>query len=145
MPNYCLTGQEIWRSVVPLICNIVEMHCSDRVLHQFGMQQPIPEPVNTKVSLHKVDLRGNVHQNWASFHDTYIDRWNNRLQHVITRDSLSLPMAYDDEYMVWYRSITRRHIDQQSARFDVLVKVCTWVGLRLCFMVFKKNKKLFAL
>ncbi len=125
---------------MPLICtDVVEMHCPDRVLRQFGMQQPIPERVDTKVSLHKVDLRGNVHQNWATYHDTYIDRWNNRLQHVITRDPLSLPMAYDDQYMVWYRSITRRHVDQQSARFDVLVRVFTWVGLRLCFMVFKKK------
>ena len=116
------------------------MHCPDRVLRQFGMQQPILEPVDTNVSLHKIDLRGNVHKDWTSFHDTYIDWWNNRLQHVITRDLLSLPMAYDDEYMVWYRLITRCHIDQQSARFDVQVRVFTWVGLRLCFMVFKKKK-----
>ncbi len=92
---------------LPLTCtNIVEMHCPDRVLRQFGMQQPILELVDTNVSLHKIDLRGNVHKDYASFHDTYIDWWNNQLQHVITRDSLSLPMAYDDEYMVWYRSIT---------------------------------------
>uniref|UniRef100_A0A2N9GI22 Aminotransferase-like plant mobile domain-containing protein n=1 Tax=Fagus sylvatica TaxID=28930 RepID=A0A2N9GI22_FAGSY len=50
LPDYCLTGQEIWRSVVPLICtDVVEMHCPDRVLRQFGMQQPIPERVDTKV------------------------------------------------------------------------------------------------
>uniref|UniRef100_A0A2N9ESY5 Aminotransferase-like plant mobile domain-containing protein n=1 Tax=Fagus sylvatica TaxID=28930 RepID=A0A2N9ESY5_FAGSY len=58
LPDYCLQGREIWRTVAPLIClHIVEMHCPNRVLRQFGMQQSIPRPINTDVTLHVVTLR----------------------------------------------------------------------------------------
>ncbi|KAH1229491.1 Serine/threonine-protein phosphatase 7 long form [Glycine max] len=40
----CLVGSVAWCAVVPLICfHVVEWHQPDRVLRQFGMQQPIPE------------------------------------------------------------------------------------------------------
>ena len=43
IPDYCLIAPDIWRASVPLICfHIVEWHHPDRVLRQFGMQQPIP-------------------------------------------------------------------------------------------------------
>ena len=111
--------------VEPLICvHIVEMHCPDRVLRQFGMQQPIPRPVNTNVTLHSVTLRKRG-TDWTKKWESHIDTWNNRLEHVITSDLVSHPMPYNDEYMVWYRRITRRYISKQSASFDALVRVFT--------------------
>uniref|UniRef100_A0A2N9J2M8 Aminotransferase-like plant mobile domain-containing protein n=1 Tax=Fagus sylvatica TaxID=28930 RepID=A0A2N9J2M8_FAGSY len=48
LPEYCRIGQEVWRSVTPLICfQIVEWHLPNRALRQFGMQQDIPQPANT--------------------------------------------------------------------------------------------------
>uniref|UniRef100_A0A2N9J4B1 Aminotransferase-like plant mobile domain-containing protein n=1 Tax=Fagus sylvatica TaxID=28930 RepID=A0A2N9J4B1_FAGSY len=59
LPEYCRIGQEVWRSVTPLICfQIVEWHLPNRALRQFGMQQDIPQPANTDVKLHDCDLRG---------------------------------------------------------------------------------------
>lgn len=43
LPPICLVGSVDWCAVMPLICfHVVEWHQSDRVLRQFGMQQPIP-------------------------------------------------------------------------------------------------------
>uniref|UniRef100_A0A2N9G2R3 Aminotransferase-like plant mobile domain-containing protein n=1 Tax=Fagus sylvatica TaxID=28930 RepID=A0A2N9G2R3_FAGSY len=121
LPDYCLRGREIWRTMVPLICvHIVEMHCPDRVLRQFGMQQSIPRPINTYVTLHAVTLR-KKETDWTKKWESHVDTWNNRLEHVITSDIVSDPMSYNDEYMVWYRRITRRYISKQSASFDALL------------------------
>ena len=43
LPPICVVGSVAWFAVVPLICfHVVEWHQPDRVLRQFGMQQPIP-------------------------------------------------------------------------------------------------------
>ncbi|KAH1261801.1 Serine/threonine-protein phosphatase 7 long form [Glycine max] len=43
LPPICLVGSVAWCAVMPLICfHVVEWHQPDRVLRQFGMQQPIP-------------------------------------------------------------------------------------------------------
>uniref|UniRef100_A0A2N9GCH7 Aminotransferase-like plant mobile domain-containing protein n=1 Tax=Fagus sylvatica TaxID=28930 RepID=A0A2N9GCH7_FAGSY len=91
----------------------------DRVLRQFGMQQFIPRPINTDVTLHAVTLRRRA--DWTKKWESHVDTWNNRLEHVITSDPVSHPMPYNDEYMVWYRRITRRYICKRSASFDALM------------------------
>ncbi|KAL5130685.1 Serine/threonine-protein phosphatase 7 long form [Glycine soja] len=43
LPPICVVGSVAWFAVVPLICfHVVEWHQPDRVLRQFGLQQPIP-------------------------------------------------------------------------------------------------------
>jgi hypothetical protein len=79
LPEYCRVGQEVWRSVTPLICfQIVEWHLPNRALRQFGMQQDIPQPANTEVKLHDCDLRGKVHENWRHRWRHYISIWDHR-------------------------------------------------------------------
>ena len=74
--EYCRIGQEVWCLVTPLICfQIIEWHLPNRVLHQFGMQQEIPQPVNTKVKLHDCNLRGKVHENLRYHWRDYITIW----------------------------------------------------------------------
>ena len=87
LPEYCRIGQELWHSVMPLICfQIVEWHLPNCALRQFGIQQDIPQPTNTDVKLHDCDLRGKVHENWRQRWRNYISKWDHRREHVVTRD-----------------------------------------------------------
>uniref|UniRef100_A0A2N9H690 Aminotransferase-like plant mobile domain-containing protein n=1 Tax=Fagus sylvatica TaxID=28930 RepID=A0A2N9H690_FAGSY len=131
LPEYCRIGQEVWRSVTPLICfQIVEWHLPNRALRQFGMQQDIPQPANTDVKLHDCDLRGKVHENWRQRWRHYISIWDHRREHVVTRDKMVGLMAYHDPYMDWYRRITRRFISRRSGCYEMM----TLCNMRICEM-----------
>ena len=74
----CRHGSHIWRARVPLICfKIVEMHVPDRMLHQFGLNQHIPEPVE---QLPRVDRKHRI--DWAHFYAVLIDHWADRADKV---------------------------------------------------------------
>uniref|UniRef100_A0A2N9FR38 Aminotransferase-like plant mobile domain-containing protein n=1 Tax=Fagus sylvatica TaxID=28930 RepID=A0A2N9FR38_FAGSY len=131
LPEYCRVGQEVWRSVTPLICfQIVEWHLPNRALRQFGMQQDIPQPANTEVKLHDCDLRGKVHENWRHRWRHYISIWDHRREHVVTRDKMVGLMSYHDPYMDWYRRITRRFISRRSGCYEMM----TLCNMRICEM-----------
>ncbi|KAF7845062.1 serine/threonine-protein phosphatase 7 long form-like protein [Senna tora] len=72
IPAYCREGEDIWRAEVPLIhFNIIEWHQPDRVLRQFGLQQPIPNaPYDLDVQ-HTLKLMGKTEYNWAAEHRWY--------------------------------------------------------------------------
>lgn len=58
-------GSVLWRSVVSLICfEIVEWHQSDRVMRQFGLQQPIPGPIMQPNNIHGLTLKEKGGENW---------------------------------------------------------------------------------
>ncbi|KAF1866313.1 hypothetical protein Lal_00024318 [Lupinus albus] len=61
---------DIARARVPLISfAVVEWHPSDRVMRQFGLQQPIlQDPINLEKQ-HKMDLRGKIDYKWQQKHD----------------------------------------------------------------------------
>ena len=43
LPDICLSDQDIWRTISPLICfETIEWHHLERVLRQFGLHQGIP-------------------------------------------------------------------------------------------------------
>uniref|UniRef100_A0A2N9H4W6 Aminotransferase-like plant mobile domain-containing protein n=1 Tax=Fagus sylvatica TaxID=28930 RepID=A0A2N9H4W6_FAGSY len=121
LPEYCTVGKEIWRTVAPLICfHIVEKHYPDRVMRQFGMQQHIPSDVNTDEKLHSIDLRGQGQKNWEHSHAPHIELWQNRREHIASADPQVDLMDENDEYMKWYRRITRRFISPMGALIDVM-------------------------
>ena len=52
-------GYDIWLVQVPLNCfDIVEMHCPDRVMRQFGLSQHILDYIDTTKELHSVSRQG---------------------------------------------------------------------------------------
>ncbi|MED6169018.1 hypothetical protein PIB30_017384 [Stylosanthes scabra] len=52
-------GAEVWRALVPMILfHIVEYHQPDRVMHQFGLDQPIHRRSHQPDHLHSVTLSG---------------------------------------------------------------------------------------
>ncbi|KAL5130617.1 Serine/threonine-protein phosphatase 7 long form [Glycine soja] len=70
-----------WCAVVPLICfHVVEWHQPDRVLRQFGMQQPIPESPSQPQNIHGLTLKGKQDENWFQLLAPFISQWNNRAE-----------------------------------------------------------------
>ncbi|XP_021715080.1 serine/threonine-protein phosphatase 7 long form homolog [Chenopodium quinoa] len=77
LPEICRSDMHIWRSRAPLICfDVVEFHLPDRVLRQFGLDQPIPQDVDTDVALHRKDRRGQ--RNWEIQHSDHVHEWSRR-------------------------------------------------------------------
>ena len=69
LPPYCRHGERIWRAKVPLIFwHIIECHCPDRVMLQFGLIPKVPKPVTNPNKVHQLDLSGYPGRNWAQFH-----------------------------------------------------------------------------
>ncbi|KAK9290252.1 hypothetical protein L1049_008419 [Liquidambar formosana] len=117
LPEYCRQGMELWRTRSPLICfDVVEWHFPDRVLHQFGFRQSIPEHCHTDERLHKVDRRGKPETRWAEFHAPYLQRCAARAAHVIGGELTEERMSHDDPYMVWYRRHSRMLIGNPRNR-----------------------------
>ncbi|KAL5183962.1 Serine/threonine-protein phosphatase 7 long form [Glycine soja] len=80
-PTYrqCEIGSLTWYAVVPLICfQVIEWHQPDRVLRQFGMQQPIPESPSQPLNIHGITLKGKHDKNWGQLFAPMIHQWNNR-------------------------------------------------------------------
>ncbi|XP_075644137.1 serine/threonine-protein phosphatase 7 long form homolog [Castanea sativa] len=122
LPAYCTAGQHIWRSIMPLIHFwVIEGHHPERVLRQFGMEQGVPDNVDTSIELHKITLQGKHEKNWVQEHATHIARW---AAHATIAEAPPFHgvMSYNDEYMVWYRSITVRHITKETSYWDTLVE-----------------------
>ena len=105
-----------------LCCNIVELHTPDRVLCQFGMRQDILDPVDTNMDMHTMDPRRKTKVSWINTWATEIDKWNHRVEHVVTHPPFEGVMGYHDPYMKWYRRITRRYICKKSTHYNEMVR-----------------------
>ncbi|KAK9125327.1 hypothetical protein Scep_014173 [Stephania cephalantha] len=117
LPDFCTNGHGSWLSTCPLICfHIVEWRRPERVMRQFGMVQVVPPNCAYDAQLHRLELRGHHHENWVTFHARYIHMWENRGDTIATA---AVNEGHDhEEYMTWYRSVTRRFIGHDGALRD---------------------------
>ncbi|KAJ7950449.1 Serine/threonine-protein phosphatase [Quillaja saponaria] len=121
LPDFCFSGRDIWRAVVPLICfHIIEWHQPDRVMRQFGLQQSIPKLPKQEDHLHKIDLRGRFNFDWHQHHKRFIEIWSQRASFVVVGQPLDGPLGYHSEYMTWFRGITRRWMSPGGAVLEVV-------------------------
>ncbi|KAL5161100.1 Serine/threonine-protein phosphatase 7 long form [Glycine soja] len=106
LPPICLVGSVAWCAVMPLICfHVVEWHQPDRVLRQFGMQQPIPGSFGQLFTL-------------------MIIQWNNqadfRVDGYPRQEGL---LSFNSNYMVWYRRKIKMFVDPKNANTSTLAEV----------------------
>ncbi|KAH1253721.1 Serine/threonine-protein phosphatase 7 long form [Glycine max] len=123
LPPICLVGSMAWFTVVPLICfHVVEWHHPDRVLRQFGMQQPIPESPSQPWNVHGLTLKGKQDENWFQLLAPFISQWNNRAEFRVDiyarQEGL---LSFNSDYMVWCRRKTKMFIDPNNANTTTLV------------------------
>ena len=76
------------------------------------MKHGIPVDVDTSIELHKITLQGKQDKNWAEVHAMHITKWN---VHAVIANAppLHREMSYNDEYMVWFRPRTIRHLQKR--------------------------------
>ncbi|KAI5672322.1 hypothetical protein M9H77_12686 [Catharanthus roseus] len=87
--------------------------------NMFARAQMVPDAVNTRLDLHRIQLRGNDNTSWVTQHAIHVDVWNQwrvRVRNgpaVKYVEALSYP---SDEYIKWYRGITRVYIGSLANR-----------------------------
>ncbi|KAK9996575.1 hypothetical protein SO802_021261 [Lithocarpus litseifolius] len=122
LPAFCVAGRDTWTARVPLVCFcIVETHHPDCVLRQFGLAQERPDHVVYDHRLHRIDLRGKVEKNWREEHGPYILTWDIKQQRLCHAPPQIGEMPRDHAYYRWYRSVTRKYVDRNSAKLDIMV------------------------
>ena len=128
LPEFCIAGRDTWTARVPLVCFcIVERHHPDSVLRQFGLAQERPDHVVYDDRLHKIDLRGKVGKNWREEHGPYIISWEMRRQQLCHAPPQIGEMPRNHAYYVWYRPVTRKYVDRNSAKLDIMVMCSTYI------------------
>ena len=99
---------------------VIEGHHPERILRQFEMKQGILVYVDTSTELHKITLQG--HKNWAQEHAMHIAKWAVHAT-IINAPPFHGEISYNDEYMVWFRPRTLRHITKETSYWDTLVSL----------------------
>ncbi|KAL5153894.1 Protein MAIN-LIKE 2 [Glycine soja] len=139
LPPVCLVGSIAWYAVVPLICfQVIEWHQPDRVLRQFGMQQPVPESPSQPLNIHGITLKGKHDENWGQLFAPMIQQWNNR--HAFRVDAYPRQeglLSFNSDYMVWYRRKTKMFVDPENAKTATLGEVAE----ALQYMVSPQGRK----
>ena len=122
LPEFCVAGRDMWTARVLLVCLcIVERHHPNRVLRQFELAQQLPNNVVYDDRLHRIDLCGNVEKNWREEHGPYILEWDMRQQQTCHAPPQIGEMPCDHAYYRWYRSVTRKYVNHNSAKLDIMV------------------------
>ncbi|KAL2319493.1 hypothetical protein Fmac_028462 [Flemingia macrophylla] len=106
----CRHGMDIWESICPLVTNrIIEWHQPDRVMRQFGFQQPIPHPPCTPPQVHHLTLRGKNARPLTAVIDDCTNSWNNRrnscFQRIGPQEGL---LSSQSDYMRWFANIAEQ-------------------------------------
>ncbi|KAK9105234.1 hypothetical protein Scep_022078 [Stephania cephalantha] len=85
-------------------------------MRQFEMIQVVPLNCAYNTRLHRIELRGRHQENCVTFHASFIHMWENRGHNIVTA---AQDEGHDhQDYMTWYRSVTRRFIGHDGALRD---------------------------
>ncbi|KAL5134694.1 Serine/threonine-protein phosphatase 7 long form [Glycine soja] len=141
LSQVCFFGSVLWTCIIPLICfQKVEWHQPDRVMRQFGMQQPIPGPVMQPNNIHDLTLKGKEGKNWMRLMQPALNEWNSRYERRVEQTPPQTgTLSLNSEYMRWYRRKTKVYVDPKHARRGLLGEIVETlhftvspVGRRVC-------------
>ena len=117
-----------------LVCFcIVERQHPEHVLQQFRLAQQPPDNVVYDDRLHGIDLRGKVEKNWREEHRPYILEWDRRQQQICDAPLQIGEMPRDHAYYRWYCPVTRKYVDRNNAKLDIMV-MCSENDFISCFV-----------
>ena len=111
---------------------VVEEHVFFRIFRQFGSKQGQPNVVDTSIELHKITLQGKMEKYQFVEHVVYIELWAQCAEHVHDALIFEGDVQYDDDYIQWFRCITRLFITQETAYWDILVSLQCLFYYHLC-------------
>ncbi|CAN1805171.1 hypothetical protein LINPERHAP1_LOCUS24160 [Linum perenne] len=104
-------------------------HRPDRVLRQFGMDQPVPtydQPVGEVISNLEVTQRGCHRSDVLARFGGYRELWSARLDHIASgpwlRSEDRESYHFHDEINQWHHDITRRTVSRRGAAEQSLVR-----------------------
>ena len=80
-----------------------------------------PDNVVYDDRLHGIDLRGKVEKNWREEHGLYILEWDIRQQQICHAPPQIGEMPHNHAYYRWYRPVTRKYVDRNSTKLDIMV------------------------
>ncbi|KAH1256786.1 Serine/threonine-protein phosphatase 7 long form [Glycine max] len=141
LSQVCFIGSILWTCIVPLICfQKVEWHQPDRVMRQFGMQQPIPGPVMQPNNIHDLTLKGKEGRNWLRLMQPALNEWNSRYERRVEQTPpQTWTLSLNSKYMRWYRRKTKVYVNPKHARRGLLGEIAETlhfmvspVGRRVC-------------
>ncbi|XP_057247907.1 serine/threonine-protein phosphatase 7 long form homolog [Beta vulgaris subsp. vulgaris] len=101
--------------MAPLICfDIVEFHFPGRVMRQLDSSRRFPHLlIRAQPSCHD---RRSKNKNYPLRHRPYIAHWDEREGHIVQGTPFSGRTHAFDEYMIWFRRITRLRLTNPSRR-----------------------------
>ncbi|XP_020222071.1 serine/threonine-protein phosphatase 7 long form homolog [Cajanus cajan] len=93
----------------------------DRVMRQFGCQQPIPNPPMTPAHVHALTLRGKTDDDWTTILSPALEHWANQYAYHFapTPPQVGL-LGPNSEYMRWYRRKGKLYIDPDGVKDSIV-------------------------
>ncbi|CAN1744173.1 hypothetical protein LINPERHAP1_LOCUS2036 [Linum perenne] len=101
-------------------------HRPDRVLRQFGMDQPLPtfDMPRSEVLINlETTQRGTRQADWVARYPTYIQFWEQRFDHEAAGPWMidAEDWSFHGEYAQWYHAHTRRTVSRRGTVMETLV------------------------
>ncbi|CAN1821062.1 hypothetical protein LINPERHAP1_LOCUS29357 [Linum perenne] len=109
-------------------------HRPDRVLRQFGMDQPLPTfdmPRSEVLMNLETTQRGTRQADWVARYPTYLRFWEQRFEHEAAGPWMidAEDWSFHGEYSQWYHAHTRRTVSRRGTVMETLV--CSGVGMHI--------------
>ncbi|RWR73152.1 protein MAIN-LIKE 2 [Cinnamomum micranthum f. kanehirae] len=103
----------LFRSNTALICFwVVERHCPERVMKQFGLQQIVPPRFIRPFP--RMEIIPTGEQKREKLRSVYFGVWNRRMDDI-TYGEEGDAGPHSDAYFIWYRNITRLRIGRPTS------------------------------